>query len=88
MSMSLFIDYCIDSSCYVKTYYAGAWMEMVSLCQEDAEMVAMDSSSNKTFIDGVSKGYPVWIRGTNLRWIWDRGYKTYSYYGVKILSVT
>ena len=62
------------------------WLQWI--VQEDAEMVAMDSSSNKTFIDEASKGYPIWIRGTNLRWIWDRGYKTYSYFGVKILSVT
>ena len=67
----------------MKTYNRGTWMEMVSLCLNDAEMVAMDSSSNKTFIDEVSKGNQIWIRGTNLRWIWIGGYKTYWHISVQ-----
>ena len=87
MSVCWFIGNCTGSSCYMKTNKSGTWMEMVSECPDDAEMVAMDSSSNKTFIDGVSNGDTVWIRGTNLRWIWGGGDQIYSYIWAKISSV-
>ena len=47
---------------------------MMKSCRSmNCEMVAMDTFSNKTYIDEVAKDNPIWIRGTSLRWIWDHG---------------